>query len=177
MSKLAHSDDAGMAKIERNAAREAGELRKCRTCDAASMNMNQIEFEFCELALLIDLSFEAGLVNGTATIAYENDGEWFVREIALDGFRKRTAAEMADVAEKALHGSARLPMFERKPVIIDRASHAWLYGAIHDQLENGRFKAQIEDAIDEDREAARDDAADRKRQAQRDDRTEHSTNA
>ena len=34
MSKLAHSDDASMAEIERNAAREAGELYRCTVCEA-----------------------------------------------------------------------------------------------------------------------------------------------
>lgn len=34
MSKLAHSNDETMAEIERRAAIEAGELRKCRTCEA-----------------------------------------------------------------------------------------------------------------------------------------------
>lgn len=37
MSKLAHSDDATMALIERNAAREAGNLRRCRTCRAENI--------------------------------------------------------------------------------------------------------------------------------------------
>lgn len=34
MSKLAHSSDEHMAALERRAAIEAGELRKCRICEA-----------------------------------------------------------------------------------------------------------------------------------------------
>ena len=34
VSKLAHSDDAIMAEIERNTAREAGELYHCTICEA-----------------------------------------------------------------------------------------------------------------------------------------------
>ena len=34
MSKLAHSSEEHMAEIERRAAIEAGELRKCSTCGA-----------------------------------------------------------------------------------------------------------------------------------------------
>lgn len=34
MSKLAHSNDETMAEIERRAAIEAGELRKCQNCGA-----------------------------------------------------------------------------------------------------------------------------------------------
>lgn len=37
MSKLAHSDDATMAEIERNHARDNGDLRKCRTCEVESI--------------------------------------------------------------------------------------------------------------------------------------------
>jgi hypothetical protein len=34
MSKLAHSDEAGMAELERRAAIEAGELYRCLVCGA-----------------------------------------------------------------------------------------------------------------------------------------------
>ena len=34
MSKLSHSNDAPMAEIERNAAREAGKLYRCTVCEA-----------------------------------------------------------------------------------------------------------------------------------------------
>jgi len=103
----------------------------------------ELKFDFEELPLIVDLGFEAGLVNGIATIGYEDDGEWFVREIALDGFRRRSAQECLD-----LHEPGKVcPCFEIKPVVIDRASYAWLYAAICDQLENGRFKNHVVDAV------------------------------
>ena len=37
MSKLAHSNDETMAQIERDWARDQGDLRKCRTCDAENI--------------------------------------------------------------------------------------------------------------------------------------------
>lgn len=37
MSKLAHSDEATMAVIERDAAREAGDLRRCALCGAENI--------------------------------------------------------------------------------------------------------------------------------------------
>lgn len=37
MSKLAHSCDETMAQIERDAARDEGLLRRCRTCEAENI--------------------------------------------------------------------------------------------------------------------------------------------
>jgi hypothetical protein len=48
--------------------------------------MPTLEYEFCEMPLIIDLGFEAGLVNGSADISYHSDGEWGIRKIYLDGF-------------------------------------------------------------------------------------------
>lgn len=87
----------------------------------------ELEFTFEELPILVDLGTEAGLVNGSATIRFDDDGEWSVSEIALDGYG---------------------PNHIRKPVIIDQELHNWLYLAILDQLENGRFKNHIRDAIE-----------------------------
>ena len=131
----------------------------------------ELKFNFEELPIIVDLGFEAGLVNGTATIGYEDGGEYFVREIALDGHRRRSIAERAESQAK---GRA-FPMFERKSVIVDRASYSWLYVAICDQLENGRFKNHVVDAIEADRAASRHDAADDRRDQLRDERAEHST--
>jgi hypothetical protein len=38
MSKLAHSNDETMVEIDRNAAREAGELRRCSICEAENIS-------------------------------------------------------------------------------------------------------------------------------------------
>jgi hypothetical protein len=100
----------------------------------------ELKFDFEELPLIVDLGFEAGLVNGIATIGYEDDGEWFVREIALDGFRKLAGANIQA-------GGIPKSIYERKPVVLDRASYTWLYSAICDQLENGRFKNHVVDAV------------------------------
>ena len=129
--------------------------------------MAEIDFDFEELAIVVDLGFEAGLVNGSATIAYESDGEWFVREIRLDGHRLRSLAERT--------GDDTIGMIERRAVVIDRADRAWLYLAILDQLENGRFKDHVADAIKDDRAARADEHADHERDRRRDDRDEHST--
>lgn len=89
----------------------------------------RIEFEFCELPLIVDLGFEAGLVNGSASIHAEPTGEWFVDNIFLDGSKPKDGGG-----------------FERRPVEIDRKN--WLWLAILDQLENGRFKAHVQDAVE-----------------------------
>ena len=123
----------------------------------------ELKFDFEELPIIVDLGFEAGLVNGTATIGYEDDFEWFVREITLDGHRKRSGAER----DLDIRGS----VFEQKPVVVDRASYAWLYAAICDQLEN------VVDAIEADRAACRQDAADDRRDRLRDERVERERTA
>ena len=117
----------------------------------------ELEFTFEELPIIVDLGFEAGLVNGTATIRYHSDGEWSVREIALDGFRSRPMAERQALA---INGVPAAP-YVTKPVIVDRAAHAWLYLAIHEQLENGRFKILVERAIHDALEADRDEGGER----------------
>jgi hypothetical protein len=69
-------------------------------------------FQFEELPLLIEDSFHAGLVAGEANIAIRDDGEWFVEEIYLNGYRKKP------------DGS-----YQRRPVEIDNRNSA-IYRAI-----------------------------------------------
>lgn len=129
----------------------------------------ELEFPFEELPLIVDLGFEAGLVNGAATIGYEDDGEWFVRALSLDGHRRIPAAEKTAIEAKL--GTVIKP-YQEKPVEIDRASFGWLFGAIVDQFENGRFKIHVEDAVQKALEGDREDGT---APSQRDDREEHST--
>lgn len=85
--------------------------------------MNEFTFTFEELPLVVENGFEAGLVTGEATVGYYRDGEWFVREISLLGYRDR----------------------EKKQVAIDH--HTELYLSILDQLERGAFKDSITDKV------------------------------
>ena len=91
--------------------------------------MPQITFPFEELPLIVDLGTEAGLVNGTASIHVHKDGEWFVNEIFLDGYHKKYNALG----------------FDAVPVEVERRSP--LFSLILDQLENGKFKNHIVDAV------------------------------
>lgn len=103
---------------------------------------NELTFEFEELPLTVEGGFEAGLVNGSATISYHDDGEWFVGTVFLEGHRERSSAERQEIA--AVTG--KLPdRFERKNIEVDSASQIYL--AIFGQLENGRFRDQIESAV------------------------------
>jgi hypothetical protein len=134
--------------------------------------MSEFDFQFEELPVVVDLGFEAGLVDGTATIKFEASGEWWVDGITLDGSRRRSENERQ--AEKADTGlTAKL--YEIKPVKVDRASYSWLYAAITDQLENGRFKDSVEDEVRKEMAAHRADAADQRREQLRDDAAENST--
>ncbi len=109
--------------------------------------MSEIEFEFEELATVIENGFEAGLINGTATIGYQADQEWCIREIALDGYKLRPA-ELRAIA---------LSAYDKKPVALCRDSHPWLYGVIVDRLESEPWRSHIVDAIAEHHADARDE--------------------
>jgi hypothetical protein len=110
-------------------------------------------FEFEELPIVVEGGFEAGLVNGSALISIHNYDEWYIRQVFLDGSRKKQAAVG----------------FDRKPIEIDRNS--WLFLSICDQLESGRFKQYVDDAVVEELSACGDDIADQRREERR----EHST--
>ena len=104
--------------------------------------MNEIEYEFSELPLIVEGAFEAALINGSAIIRYEDvDGEWSVSEIALDGSRLRPKDDPAPLVGG---------LFEFKPVALCQQSNPWLYATIVDRLENDpRFRAAIDDRIAE----------------------------
>lgn len=112
--------------------------------------MNEFKHTFEELPLLVEDGFEAGLVNGTATICASQEGEWFVTAITLDGYG---------------------PGHERKPVEVEIETHQQIYLAIVDRLEHGRFKDSIDDAVQKAMEDQREDGGPRHRS----DQEEHST--
>lgn len=129
----------------------------------------EITIEFEELPLVVDLGFHAGLVNGTATIRYHDDGQWFLQGVTLDGSRALSTDEKT-AAEKRL-GYVVRPYVE-KPVTIDRESYQWLFDAISEQLERGTYQGHVEDAV---QKALEDDRAEGTAPRQRSDREEHST--
>lgn len=86
--------------------------------------MATLEYEFCEMPLIIDLGFEAGLVNGSADISYRPDGEWGIRKIYLDG-----SSTIKNGGE-----------FKRKPVEVEQGPlydiiAGRLYGEWHDRVQ------------------------------------------
>ena len=89
--------------------------------------MSLVEFKFEELPLIVAGGVEAGLVTGHANIHAHPGGEWFVDEVFLDGYRKAKVG------------------FDVVPVEIERTSPLFLM--IIDQLETGRFKSAVEDAV------------------------------
>lgn len=89
--------------------------------------MSLVKFEFEELPLIVVSGVEAGLINGSANIHAHVDGEWFVDEIFLDGYRKAAVG------------------FELVPTEVERTSPLFLL--ILDQLENGRFRTSVESAV------------------------------
>lgn len=119
--------------------------------------MSEIEFSFEELALIVEDGFEAGLINGTATIRYQTDGKWAVREIALDGFRRRTEAARAEIATVQKKPVALIRMFDQKPVALCRDSYPWLFGIIVDRLESEPWRARIAEAVADERIRGRDE--------------------
>ena len=112
--------------------------------------MSEITFNFDELPLIIEGGFHAATISGSAVIAYEPDGEWFVREITLDGSRLRPEQERDDIARAGQ--TLKLGLFERKPIPLCQKSNPWLYATIVDRLEHYYADAiadEIEQALDD----------------------------
>ena len=121
------------------------------------------QFDFEELPLVIENSFEAGLVAGNADISYGADGEWNIESISLDGHRKPEYTDRERV-DATLAGKA-LPFFERKPVLLDAGTPIYL--AIYHRLENewrDAVQNAVNDQIEGDRESEADTAGDRRRE-------------
>ena len=107
-----------------------------------------VTYEFSELPMVIDLGFEAGLVNGSAEISYFADGEWSVSAIYLDG-HKKLRPTLQDYLKAHAEGRT-LPVFEEKPVALDAGSS--LHLIILDRLEH-RERDAIQEMVNEAREA------------------------
>jgi hypothetical protein len=109
------------------------------------MTKQEFDLPFEELPLIVELGFEAALINGSVTIGYHQEGEWSVRGISLDGTRELSTTEKSTAARKA--GAPFMSSYVRSPVTLCRDRHRWLYDAIVDQLENGRFAALVREAV------------------------------
>lgn len=94
--------------------------------------MHGLTFTFEELPLIVENGFEAGLVSGEAEITYHDNGEWFVHEIYLQGYKSKGDS---------------IAGFERRMVEIDRDTE--LHLNILDRLERGRFADSITDMVSE----------------------------
>jgi hypothetical protein len=89
-----------------------------------------LEFEFSEVPLLIEDGFAAGLVSGKANVSFDDEGNWYVHEIYLDGFK--------NVAGK----------FEQRPVEVEQfGSNRNLYLSIWGELTDGSYKQAVSDAV------------------------------
>jgi|ERR1700677_2899302 len=119
--------------------------------------MSEIEYDFEELALVVEGGFDAGLISGTATIKYQPDGEWSVREIALDGYRRRSQEARAEIAASQGKPVYVIGMFDNKKIPLCRDSHPWLYATIIDRLESAPWCDHIADDIALARSDARDE--------------------
>ena len=119
-------------------------------------------FQFEELPLVMEGGFEAGDVTGRAEIAYQRDGEWTIRGIALDGAR-RLSHTVNEIAAAARTGRP-LPAFERKPVVLDEGDS--LYLRIYHRLEHDwrdRVQSVVIEQIAADSESEADTRADHRR--------------
>lgn len=92
--------------------------------------MDTLEYIFEELPLITVGGFAAGLISGKANIAFDASGEWFVREIYLDGYR-----------------AGNVPLETRYVEIEKAGSTAHLYSTIWAELTDGSFKDAISDAV------------------------------
>ena len=117
--------------------------------------MQTFIFKFEELPLIIDLGYEAGLVNGSAEIEFWPDHSWGVRSISLDGHKtNRWTLKQHRDAEKE---GRLLPCFDRKPVELD--ANTSLYLTILDRLEH-HLRDSVQDEVNEQIADHRDSRAD-----------------
>lgn len=112
----------------------------------------QLTYKFEELPLLIVDGFEAGLVNGEALLNYWPNGVWSISEIYLDGYRRRSAAEITKAMQA---GGTGIKSFDEKPVLLERGTD------IHTTINNRlaiEWASYVQDhvnaAIDDDADAA-----------------------
>lgn len=90
-----------------------------------------LEFEFSEVPLLIEDGFAAGLVSGKANVSFWEDGEYFVDEIFLDGYRKGADGK-----------------FQQRYVEVEQVgSTKNLYLSIWGELTDGSYKQAVSDAV------------------------------
>lgn len=103
-------------------------------------------FHFDDLPTKIEDGFEAGLVKGSAEVRYFGDeGIWFVHEIYLTGYRRATPEENAARVAKGL----KPVMYITRDVEIDPIADEVLYLAIWQELTDGSFKDNVQEAVNE----------------------------
>ena len=88
----------------------------------------ETKFDFYDLPLLTIGNVEAGFINGTATIQFHDEREWFIHEIQLHGTQNGPSLEV----EYDGHNTT----FQDK-----------LYLHISSMLENGKWRSGIEAQI------------------------------
>lgn len=103
----------------------------------------QLSYTFEELPLIIDLGFEAGLVNGSALIDYWPDGQWGISQVYLDGARRKPTAVVLGAMFKKI---PNFKCWDERDVLLDRSSPINLM--IHDRLEN-EWRSKVQEAVRE----------------------------
>lgn len=93
------------------------------------MMQADISFAFEELPLIVAQSIDVGLINGTATIGFDEDGDWHVVEVFLDAYQR--------IGTKS----------QCVPFLIDRSTYPWLFAAVVDRLQGERFEGMIREAV------------------------------
>jgi hypothetical protein len=96
------------------------------------------DFEFEELPTVIDLGVEAGLISGSAEIDFDVRGNFTIPSISITGYRPTTSAEKA---------AGAVGMFQQQLVPLCPEAHRWLFLAILDQLETGKFSDAIKERV------------------------------
>jgi hypothetical protein len=125
---------------------------------------NVFTYSFEELPLVIEGGFDAGLVNGSAEIAYTEDvWDFSIRSISQDGFKQRREWSIEEHMHSSITGKP-LKTWEEKSLVLD-AGHP-LHSIIYSRLEHD-WAHKVQDAIREelvkDREYAASERADQRR--------------
>ncbi len=125
---------------------------------------NSFDFPIDGLPLVIENGFAAcELMDGSAEISYDRNGEWAVESISLEGVKKNHYS-LEEMISAQVH-KRPLSYWDRKPVALDAGTP--IHSIIYDRLEN-EWRSKVDEAVREQMEGDRISAADDRADARRD---------
>lgn len=107
--------------------------------------MHILSIELEDVPLQVELGLEIAPVNCEAEISYDSEGNWLVGSIYMEGVKHLTKAQSWENFVAMSRGEKRPHEIVHKRVKLEPTE--FFYLAILDQIENGRFHSQVENAV------------------------------